>query len=95
MKIREFLAMEKRIVVNDVGELKLFKNYTYQTAPDIETYAEMIFRVLTTPTDQREVIGGKFIKEHCGWDTLGKHFYQKLAELSGINGRHLSKKAAG
>ncbi len=82
MKLRECLAMDKKVVTDSVGELKQFKAYTYQAEPDIVAYAEKIIAVLTGPTDQRERAGGDYIRNSYDWKTLGKMFYKRLDLIS-------------
>lgn len=78
MKLRECLAMDKKVVTDDVGELKNFKEYTYQTIPDVKAYAEKIIEVLTAAADQREKSGGKHIRKAYDWNMLGGRFHERL-----------------
>jgi hypothetical protein len=87
MKLRECLAMKKKLVTNNVGELEQFKAYTFQTSPDIAAYAAKIIEVLTGATDQRQNAGGKHIITTFDWNVLGRQFYQRLGRLLHASGR--------
>ena len=80
MKIRECLAMGKKIVCNDYGDLKQFEKFTYQARGDINDFAEKILDVIDGG-DSREIQGHNFIKNRYDWDTIGERFYNKLREL--------------
>ncbi len=75
MKIREYLALQKRVVCNSVGELKLFKKYTYQTKNDINEFLKKIDYLLKTNySDGREKKAAKFIKQHYNWNSIAAEF---------------------
>lgn len=78
MKLRECLAMGKKIVCNDVGDLKNFEKYTYQTSSDINQYAKEIISLLESGGDGREVKGMEFIRENLSWHDIGKKFAKIL-----------------
>jgi glycosyltransferase involved in cell wall biosynthesis len=74
MKIREYLAMEKPVVCNDIGELKHFKAYTYQSKTDVDDFAKKIIEVLLNGYDNRIITGSKFIKNNYSWEEIIKKF---------------------
>lgn len=75
MKLREHLALKKKIICNDVGELKLFKKFTYQSSTDIVSFIKLIEKLLKkNPVDRREIKGYSFIKKNYDWAKIGKEF---------------------
>lgn len=79
MKLREYLCQGKAIVCNDVGELKDFSGFTYQSKSDIPDFADKIINVLEGKNmDNREEKGRKYIMENLNWDTLAYKFNQEL-----------------
>ncbi len=75
MKIREYLALKKRVVCNKVGELKEFKEFTYQTDNDIKKFIKKIDFILKNNfSDKREIKGFKFVKNNYDWNIIGKKF---------------------
>lgn len=87
MKLRECLAMNKQVITDNVGELKQFKTYTYQTKPDIVAYAGKIIELLTGKTDQRENAGRDLVRRTCDWNSLGRQFYKRLDRLLHTSGK--------
>jgi len=81
MKLREYLAMNKRVVTDDVGELQDFKRFTYQIPPNVKEYAEKIIEVLATPPDKREESGGDYVRSLYDWESLGKGLYERLKSM--------------
>ncbi len=81
MKLREYLALKRKVVSNDVGELKDFKHYVYQSKKDIKSFIKMIDDVLQKKRDdRRERKGYKFVKENYNWDKIGKDFLKAIDE---------------
>lgn len=74
MKLREYLALKKPVVCNDVGELSKFKEYTYQTTTDFRDFAEKIIEFLLQKGDKREMKGYKFVIEKFSWEKIIKEF---------------------
>lgn len=79
MKIRECMAMGKKIVCNDVGELKEFRKYTYQTNSDLKKYAEKIISVLKSG-DGREIKAREYVRKNFDWDKIGSKLTKRLKE---------------
>jgi glycosyltransferase involved in cell wall biosynthesis len=80
MKLRECLAMGKKIVCNDFGDLKNFEKYTYQSSTSVHDFAQKILEVMCAH-DGRELLGQQLIKKHANWDTIGKNCFIKLNNL--------------
>ncbi len=79
MKIREYLALKKMVICNSVGELKLFKKYTYQTKNEIKEFINKIDTILKKNyTDKREVEGYNLIVKEYNWDSIAKKFTSNL-----------------
>lgn len=75
MKLREQLALKRRIICNNVGELKLFKQYTYQSKTDIASYIKLVKRLIKTcPKDNRHITGYQYVKKNYDWDKIASQF---------------------
>lgn len=81
MKLREYLAMEKIVVCNKVGELVNFKSYTYQSNNSVRDFAERILEVLNKRIDKRAKKGRDFVLRNYSWEIIGKKFNKKLHEI--------------
>lgn len=81
MKLREYLAMGRRVICNDVGDLKEFAAWTYQTSSALGEFADKIVDVLRGNSDGREFEGQEFVQRNCSWDTIGRAFYERLVRL--------------
>ncbi len=80
MKLRECLALKKKVICNNIGELKLFENFTYQSEKDINSFMGLLDKILTDfPYDNREIKAYEFIKKNFDWDGLGKKFVESIA----------------
>lgn len=75
MKIRECLAMGKKVVCDDIGDLGLFKDYTFQSKADLRDFSEKILIALRSKIDNK---GRKFIEKNYSWNKIGKEFGEKL-----------------
>jgi glycosyltransferase involved in cell wall biosynthesis len=82
MKLREYLAMGKKVVCNDVGDLKLFKDYTYQTSSTLEDFAHAIANVVEQEPDKRVKAGQRFVENNYSWDAIGREFNMKLESIT-------------
>ena len=82
MKLREYLAMEKKVVTNDVGELADFARFTYQSSSRIDDFAATIEQALEGG-DGREMEGARFVRERYDWRAIGARFVQRLAAIYG------------
>lgn len=75
MKMRECLALKKKVICNSFGELKLFRRFTYQSAAGIAGYIELIRKLAARPPrDRREEKGYAYVKRHCDWKKIGGQF---------------------
>lgn len=80
MKLREYLAMKKKVVCNDVGDLKKFKRFTYQSDSNLENYARKIINTMADG-DKRELDGFKFVLKNYNWDKIGEKFFKYLCKI--------------
>jgi len=78
MKLREYLAMAKKVVTNDVGELEDFRNYVYQTSSNLSDFGRMTKKVLLGWGDGREKKGQVFVRQSLSWRKLGRNLAKKL-----------------
>lgn len=86
MKVREYLALKKRVVCNDVGELKEFKNYVYQSKTDINSFIKKIdYIIRNNITDGREKIGYEFVNKEYDWNKIGFDFKRFIDREFGLN----------
>lgn len=81
MKLRECMAMGKKVVTDDVGELKRFKKESFQTSPDNDEYAEMIVKVLKIDNDSVEKNALKKIQKEFDWKNIGRNFFNRLRNV--------------
>lgn len=81
MKIRENLAMAKRVIANDIGDLKEFQDFIYPAGTGAENYAKGILNAIYTFSDNREIRGSIYIKEKYDWDKIGFLFSERLKNL--------------
>ncbi len=80
MKMREQLALQRKVICNDIGELKMFKKYTYQSTGSIKNYIKLIDKCLSNrPKDKREIEGYKFIRKNYDWLSIGREFHKSMA----------------
>ena len=80
MKLRECLAMGKKIVCSDFGELADFADVTYQAGSTAEEFATGIERALDGG-DGRERRGPSRIASDYDWSSLGAAFAARLRAL--------------
>ena len=83
MKLRECLALGKKIVCNDFRDAKNFAAYIYLSSSVIEEYARKILSVMDT-TDGRERKGACYVRKHLSWASIGKDFYDALSRQRGL-----------
>jgi len=81
MKLRECMAMGKKVVSDDIGDLKQFNKYSYQTKSDVNEFAEKIIKVMRKG-DGRETKARKFIEKNLDWNKLGEKFLKKISSLN-------------
>lgn len=80
MKLRECLAMEKKVACNDVGDLKEFKDFTYQCGSDLKEFSKMIVKALNSK-DKRNIKGRKYIENKYNWEKIGEKFSKQIHKL--------------
>jgi glycosyltransferase involved in cell wall biosynthesis len=81
MKLREYLAMGKKVVCNDLEEMRQFARFTYQSSSDIDSFADKIIEVLEM-SDNREKQGREFITANYDIKKAVSMFYEKLTQLT-------------
>ncbi|MCX7697967.1 MAG: glycosyltransferase, partial [Candidatus Goldbacteria bacterium] len=79
MKLREYLAMDKPVVANNVGEIKDFKDYIYLSGPSLSSFAKEIKKRIKN-LDKRHKKGYKFIYSNYNWEIEAEKFYKFLIE---------------
>jgi glycosyltransferase involved in cell wall biosynthesis len=77
MKLRECLAMGKKTVCNDVGELGDFAPFTYASSSRLEDFADRIVEALDGG-DSREERGATFVRERYDWNRIAAGFGERL-----------------
>lgn len=78
VKIREYLALGLPVVCNNIGDLAIFKDYSYQTGFDLTSYSDKIIEVLQTKGDGREKKAREFIANNFNWETITAKFLEFL-----------------
>ncbi|MBI5207440.1 MAG: glycosyltransferase [Candidatus Firestonebacteria bacterium] len=82
MKLRECMALKKKIICNNVGELKSFEQFTYQSESDIKSFIDLLDKCLKQyPVDTREKEGYEYIKKNYNWDLIGKEFVEFIKTI--------------
>ena len=71
--------MGKKIVCNDYGDLKQFREVTYQTTGDLDRFSDKILETIGDG-DARETQGRRFIENRYDWDKIGERFYGALRQ---------------
>ena len=85
MKVREYLAMKKKVVSNGYGDLGEFESYTYQSSSRVEAYARAILGALDGG-DGRERAGAVYVREQYDWAVIGARFHERLLRLMKSDG---------
>ncbi len=75
MKLREYLALNKPVVANNVGEIKDFKDYIYMSGSTLSSFTFEIKKRIKY-LDKRQKKGYKFIYGNYNWDKEAKKFYR-------------------
>lgn len=75
MKLREYLAMNKPVVANNVGEIKDFKNYIYLSGSSLPLFVSELKKRLKY-LDNRHEKGYKFIYKNYNWEKEAREFYK-------------------
>jgi glycosyltransferase involved in cell wall biosynthesis len=81
MKLRECMGMEKPVVCNDVGDLRRFRHYTYQSSTRHRAFADKVLQVLEEGPDKRVRAGRVFIQKSLDWNRLGRSFSKRISRL--------------
>ena len=89
MKLRDMLALGLKVVCNDVGDLKRFKDFTYQTGSDCDQVARELVRVLENGGDGREASGEAYVRHHLDWTEIGARLLERItvARQASLTGR--------
>ncbi len=87
MKLREMLALGMPIVCNDVGDLRRFCEYTYQTGSEPGAVAAELVRLLGEGPDGRECRGSAFVHETMDWKAGGLELLERLRHMLGSAAR--------
>ena len=74
MKLREYLALKKRVVANDIGEIKNFKNFIHISKKDIKSFSMAIKKQIKS-LDKINKKGYKYIIKNYNWEIEAKKFY--------------------
>ncbi|HDQ26334.1 MAG TPA: glycosyltransferase [bacterium] len=88
MKLREYLAMNKPVVANSMGEIREFKKIAYVSGASKKSFTAEIRRRIKN-LDKRHEKGYKFIKANFDW----RREAEKLAGLIRVLIRDKNKKA--
>jgi len=75
MKIREYLALNKPVIANNVGEIKDFKDYIYMSGTSLASFTAEI-RKRIKYLDKKHKKGYKFIYVNYNWEKEAKKFYK-------------------
>jgi glycosyltransferase involved in cell wall biosynthesis len=81
LKLREYLAMGKKVVCTDSGELSSFSPYTYQTPPDVAEFADELVRVVGLPRSRRAIRGLRHVRSRCSWESIARRFVDRVESL--------------
>ena len=76
IKVREYLALGKRVVSSNLGDTFIFEKFIYPA----RTIREMEFQIkkALNPVDSRNILGKKFVRINYGWDSIIKKFLINL-----------------
>lgn len=85
LKIREYLAMGKAVVCNDLGDLSNFKDYTFNfQTENFKQFNDNILQVLNNDIDTKKVIEGQqYIKRNFSWEKIVAEFNKTLINRLG------------
>lgn len=83
MKLREMLAMGLPVVSNDVGDLKNFEPYCYQSGTGYKETATKLAQLLNDGGDGREEKGKEYIRSKLNWENIARDFNEELKKLCG------------
>jgi glycosyltransferase involved in cell wall biosynthesis len=80
IKLREYLALSKRVVCNRTGELADFSAYTYQCGDDTEDFARALAELYRSGGDGREAKGAMLVRREYDWDVVAKEFIAEVED---------------
>lgn len=75
MKLREYLAMNKPVIANNVGETKDFRDYIYLSGSSLSDFVSEIKKRIKY-LDKKHKKGYKFIYGNFNWEKEAKKFYE-------------------
>jgi hypothetical protein len=78
MKLREYLAMNKKVAATGVGEMRDFKKYVFLSSPKHSSYAASISKAIKS-LDKTHEKGYKFIRCNYNWEYAAADFYKYLS----------------
>jgi glycosyltransferase involved in cell wall biosynthesis len=78
IKLREYLAMGKKVVCTNVGELSRFAPFTYQTDPDVAEFAEELVRAFNLGESAMHRRGRRYVCRCCSWDRIAAELLERL-----------------
>ena len=82
MKIREMLGAGLAVVCNDFGDLKQFRDVSYQSHTSAVSFSEAIVKAIKS-SNRWEGLGKKghaLIEKQYNWNIIGKEFSNKLQQ---------------
>ncbi len=85
IKLREYLALGKRVVCNRYGELASFSKYCYQCDDKLDDYLKTLVELHETGGDGRERLGKKLVEKECDWDRIAEGFLGCINSLGSGN----------
>lgn len=79
MKLREYLAMKKPVACNDIGDLRQFKEYTYQSKTDVRDFADKIIEALICKSN-RPAEGYNHVIQNFSWEKIIENFEKETLD---------------
>lgn len=79
MKLREYLAMKKPVACNDIGDLRQFKEYTYQSKTDVRDFADKIIEALACKSDG-PARGYDHVIQNLCWGKIIENFEEETLD---------------
>lgn len=74
MKLREYLALKKQVIANNIGEMKEFKDFVILSKNSVKNFADCINRKIYL-LDKINKKGYKYIINNYNWEKESKIFY--------------------
>lgn len=83
MKIREYLAMGKAVVCNNLGDLNNFKDFTFNfQTKDLDQFENNVLQVLNEKNERLRILKGqKYVRDNFSWEKIIKEFDKKLKSI--------------